>query len=104
MPVISSKLRARILQAVAHPNRIRILEAVRNGLTCSCEIAPELDMEQSNLSRHIKILVESGILTPRRDGVRINYQVTDEEIFYLLDLSGQIVKKTAERAIREAEI
>ncbi|MBP3193317.1 ArsR/SmtB family transcription factor [Natronogracilivirga saccharolytica] len=103
MPAISSKLRARILQAIAHPNRIRILEAVRKGLTCSCEIAPQLDMEQSNLSRHMKILVDSGILTPQRDGVRINYRVADEEVFQLLDLSGRIVRNAAERSIHETE-
>ncbi len=103
MPAISSKLRARILQAIAHPNRIRILEAVRKGLTCSCEIAPQLDMEQSNLSRHMKILVDSGILIPQRDGVRINYRVADEEVFQLLDLSGRIVRNAAERSIHETE-
>ncbi len=103
MPGISSKLRAKVLQAIAHPNRIRILETVRKGLTCSCEIGPELNMEQSNLSRHIKILVDSGILIPRREGVRINYRVADEEVYRLLDLSGELVKNAAERSIRETE-
>ena len=103
MPPISSKLRARILQAIAHPNRIRILEAVRKGLTCGCEIAPHLDMEQSNLSRHMKILVDGGILIPQRDGVRINYRVADEEVFQLLDIPGRIVRNAAERNIRETE-
>ena len=79
MPVISANLRAKILDALAHPNRIRILEAVRNGQTCSCEIAPQLDMEQSNLSRNIKILVNSGVLIPQRDGVRINYHIADKK-------------------------
>lgn len=104
MPVISSKLRADILSAIAHPNRIRILEAIRQGYTCSCEIGPELNLEQSNLSRHIKILVNSGILIPQRDGVRINYSIADDEIYKLIDLAGELVRKSAERSIQEVKL
>ncbi len=103
MSEISARLRAKILYALAHPNRIRILETIRRGLVCSCEIGPELDLEQSNLSRHIKILVDSGILVPRKEGVRINYRVADENIYKLLDLSGEVVRSAAERSIREIE-
>jgi len=60
-------------------------------------------LEQSNLSRHIKILVDSGILVPRKEGVRINYRVADENIYKLLDLSGEVVRSAAERSIREIE-
>ncbi len=104
MPAISTKLRAKLLQAIAHPNRIRILEVVKKGMDCSCEIAPQLGMEQSNLSRHIKILVNSGILIPERDGVRINYRIADEDIFRLLDISGELVRRSAERSIHEVEV
>ena len=104
MPAISTKLRAKLLQAIAHPNRIRILEVVKKGMDCSCEIAPQLGMEQSNLSRHMKILVNSGILIPERDGVRINYRIADEDIFRLLDISGELVRRSAERSIHEVEV
>ena len=104
MPVISSKLRADIFSAIAHPNRIRILEAIRCSHSCSCEIGPELNLEQSNLSRHIKILVNSGLLIPEREGVRINYRIADDGIFQLLDYAGEIVRRSAERSIQETEI
>lgn|GEM_PF-1022180 len=103
MPVISTKLRARLLDALAHPNRVRILEAIKSGYTCSCEIAPDLNMEQSNLSRHMKILVDRGILIPEREGVRINYRIADEDIFKLLDMAGELVRRNAERSILEEE-
>ena len=104
MPAISADLRAKILNALAHPNRIRILEAIRQRQSCSCEIAPKLNIEQSNLSRHIKILVNSGILIPLRDGVRINYRIADEGICQLLDISGTVVRKAAERSLSEVEL
>ncbi len=103
MTVISTKLRARLLDALAHPNRIRVLEAIRSGHTCSCEIAPDLNLEQSNLSRHMKILVDRGILIPERDGVRINYRIADDEIYHMLDLAGELVRRAAERNILEEE-
>lgn len=104
MTAISAKLRAKLLDALAHPNRIRILEAIRQGYSCSCEIGPELKLEQSNLSRHMKILVDRGILIPERDGVRINYRVADEEMYKILDLAGVLVRRAAERSIMEVEL
>ncbi len=104
MTAISAKLRAKLLDALAHPNRIRILEAIRKGYSCSCEIGPELKLEQSNLSRHMKILVDRGILIPERDGVRINYRVADEEMYQILDLAGVLVRRAAERSIMEVEL
>jgi len=60
------ELKANILIALAHPNRIRILEYLKNGIKCNCEIAPALELEQSNLSRHLKILVHEVLLSPGR--------------------------------------
>ncbi len=51
----------------------------------------------------MKILVNSGILIPERDGVRINYRIADDEIFQLLDIAGKLVRKSAERSIQEVE-
>ena len=58
----SADLKAEILLALAHPNRIRIVELLRKDVMCNCELAPALELEQSNLSRHLKILVQAGIL------------------------------------------
>ena len=76
---------AAILAALAHPNRIRIVEELREGAKCNCELVPVLNLEQSNLSRHLKILVQAGILISWRDGVRVNFRIADEKIFNVLD-------------------
>ena len=55
MQKTQEELKANILTALAHPNRIRILEFLKNGIKCNCEIAPALELEQSILSRHLKI-------------------------------------------------
>ncbi len=84
------ELKADILGALAHPNRIRILEFLHQGVKCNCEIAPALDLEQSNLSRHMKILVQEGIVVSWKDGLRVNYKVADNRIFEIISLAGKI--------------
>ena len=95
----SAELKAEILAALAHPNRIRIVEYIRRDIRCNCELAPALELEQSNLSRHLKILVQAGVLASWKDGLRVNFKVADERIFRIIDLATAIAKEGAEKKI-----
>lgn len=86
-------LRAEILAALAHPNRIRILECLREDPRCNRELAPELGLEQSNLSRHLKLLVQAGILVSWKEGLRVNFKIADQRVYRILDLAKAIVKQ-----------
>ncbi len=90
------ELKADILKALAHPNRIRILEALRYEETCNCELGPSLGLEQSNLSRHIAVLLQTGIIVSRKEGVKTFYRVVDQQVFTILDLVQNMVKTQAE--------
>jgi len=85
--------KAAILKALAHPNRLRILEALRRGEKCNCELGPLLNLEQSNLSRHLQALVEAGLLEARKEGVRVMYAVRDASVFKILQGVSEMVKK-----------
>ncbi len=87
--------KAELLKAIAHPNRIRILEALRKEEVCNCELVPALGLEQSNLSRHLSVLIRAGILTPRKVGVKTYYQVVAPEVYDILDLARQIILRRA---------
>lgn len=98
------ELKADIFKALAHANRIRVLDVLRGDETCNCELGPELQLEQSNLSRHIAILVQAGLIVPRKEGVKTYYRVVDDTVFQLLDLVKEMVARQAEHqvaAIRE---
>lgn len=97
MEQTSTDLKAEILAAIAHPNRIRILEQLQEGVRCNCELAPALDLEQSNLSRHLKILVQAGILTSWKEGLRVNFKIADDRIFNILDIAGAIARQQVEK-------
>jgi len=91
-----NELQAEILSALAHPNRIRILETLQKGVSCNCELAPQLALEQSNLSRHLKLLVQAGIIVSWKDGLRVNFKVADARVYRILDLAASVAKRSVE--------
>jgi ArsR family transcriptional regulator len=105
MKTTASDLKSEILEALAHPNRIRILESLRRGPQCNCELSPLLGLEQSNLSRHLKILLQAGILVSWKEGLRVNFKVTDDRVFKILDIAAAVARRDVARraeALQEA--
>ncbi len=86
------ELKAEILKALAQPTRLKILELIRDGEKCICEIVPALNGEQSNISRHISLMQKSNLVTTRKDGVRVLVKVKDPKIFGILDQVSAILK------------
>jgi len=87
------ELKAEILKALAQPTRLRILELLRNGEKCICEIVPALNGEQSNISRHISLMQKSHLVTTRKDGVKVMVKVRDPKVFEILDSIGLLLKR-----------
>ena len=86
------ELKAEILKALAQPTRLKILELLRNGEKCICEIVPAINGEQSNISRHISLMQKSHLVTTRKDGVKVMVKVRDPEIFDILDRVGRVLR------------
>jgi DNA-binding transcriptional ArsR family regulator len=64
---------AEILKALAHPLRVAILDFLKDGEQCVCDIAKYIGSERSNVSRHLSIMVSCGILECRKDGLNMMY-------------------------------
>ena len=86
------ELKAEVLKALAQPTRLKILEFLRHGEKCMCEIIPAINGEQSNISRHISVIQKSNLVTTRQDGVKVMVKVKDPEVFNILDRVGRILK------------
>jgi DNA-binding transcriptional ArsR family regulator len=86
-------LKAEILKALAQPTRLKILEFLRHGERCICEIIPAVNGEQSNVSRHISLMQKSRLVTTRKDGVKVMVKVTDPEIFNILDRVSRMLRE-----------
>jgi ArsR family transcriptional regulator len=87
------ELKAEVLKTLAQPTRLKILELLRNGERCICEIVPALNGEQSNISRHISLMQKSNLVTTRKDGVKVMVKVKDTKVFEILDSIGLLLKK-----------
>jgi ArsR family transcriptional regulator len=76
---------ANIFKALSDENRVKIVEFLRVGERCVCEIVPFIGTSQSNVSQHLRVLREAGIIDYRRDGKKIMYFVVFKEVFDILD-------------------
>ena len=68
--------RAKVFKALCDERRQKILELLQGGEKCACILIEEMNMPQSSLSYHMKILCESGIVTGREDGKWTHYQIS----------------------------
>ena len=81
----------RVLSAIAQENRIKILKFLGRTEKCVCEIYPALGLEQSNLSKHLRILTDAGILEYRKQGNSVFYKIKDNKILGIIKLAEEIV-------------
>ena len=87
------QLKAEVLKVLAQPTRLKILEYIRKGERCICEIVPAINGEQSNISRHISVMQKKHLISTRKDGVRVMVKVKDPVIFEIIDKVGALLKK-----------
>ena len=73
--VSSYKETARVFKAFCDENRLQILEMLRSGEKCACMLLDELQISQSTLSHHMKILCDSGIVRGRKEGKWVHYSI-----------------------------
>ncbi len=86
------QLKSEVLKALAQPTRLKILDLLRKGERCICEIVPAINGEQSNISRHISTMQKSHLITTRKEGVKVMVKVRDPKVFEILDTVGLFLK------------
>ncbi len=88
---------ARVFKALCDPNRLAILELLRGGEKCACILLEQLELRQSGLSYHMKILCESGIVTSRQEGKWTHYRLSGEGRDRAVELLKQLTTPYAEQ-------
>ncbi|MGC8936880.1 MAG: ArsR/SmtB family transcription factor [Candidatus Methanomethylicaceae archaeon] len=83
--------RARLFKAMADPVRLQILEFLKTGEKCVCEIIPFIGRSQSTTSKNLDMLYRAGILERRGDGRRTLYKIKSKKVLELLDLADSLV-------------
>ncbi len=83
------KFKAQVFQALAHPTRIAIIEALRDGELPAGRLLDLLQVEQANLSQHLAVLRAKHVLVNRKVGNQVFYAVRDPVLIQVLDLLRQ---------------
>ena len=86
---------AAIAKAIAHPVRVAVLEFVKDGEQCVCDIAEAVGTERSNLSKHLSVMVNAGVLQSRKDGLKVMYRIKTPCVLKFLDCIKDCLKEQA---------
>ena len=79
-PALDLPRTARLFHALSDETRLAVLEMLRGGERCVCELQAELDAAQSRLSFHLKVLKEAGLVTDRKEGRWSYYALVPETL------------------------
>jgi ArsR family transcriptional regulator len=85
-----SNFKADFFKALAHPLRISILDALREGELTVNEISQRFDVEPANASQQLAVLRNKNIVVTRKEGANVWYSASDPMIFKLLDAAREI--------------
>ena len=67
----------KVVKALSDPNRVKIVKMLQHKSLCVCEMRAALGVAQPTVSKHLKILEEAGLVTYEKDGLWVNYRLTD---------------------------
>ena len=86
------ELHASVCKGLADPKRLLILDALREGERSVNDICEVADLPQTNVSQHLAVLREKGLVVARRDGQRVYYAVASKKINQALDLLLEVMR------------
>ena len=97
-----TRLKVKTFNALADPNRLEILEFIRTNEKCVCEIIPHVGLIQPVVSRHLKILKDSGLVRDRKDGAKRLYSITEPKIFEIIDAAApELINALSKRIVEQ---
>ncbi len=67
----------KVMKALSDPNRLRIMKILSGKTMCVCELQYTLSLAQSSISKHLKILEEADLVSSKKDGLWVNYSLSD---------------------------
>jgi ArsR family transcriptional regulator len=90
------ELKAKVFKVFSDPTRLRILEHLKNGEANVSQLCEGLDLKQSTVSQHLRMLKECGAVMARKEGREIFYSIRDPKFVEMLDLGDEVLVLTVE--------
>ena len=80
-----------VMKALSDPNRVKIIKMLQHKAMCVCELRAALNISQPSVSKHLKILENAGAVTFQKEGLWVNYYLTDgSKSPYIASLLGNL--------------
>lgn len=77
---------AMFMKALSDETRVKIYSMLAQGELCACKILEEFNITQPTLSYHMKIMIDSGLVVSRRDGVWIRYSICSDKLQAIIEM------------------
>lgn len=90
------ELHASICQTLANPKRLEIINHLRDREKTVTELMEAIQIGQANLSQHLGLMRQKGIVTARREGLNIYYRLSNPKIIQACDLMRQVLLENLE--------
>ena len=85
------ELHASICQTLANPKRLEVIDRLRDGEKSVTELAEAMKISQANLSQHLAVMRQKGIVATRREGLNVYYRLSNSKIIKACDLMRQVL-------------
>ncbi len=99
----SLDIQAEVFKALAHPTRLHILEALAHEEACVCHLTTLLKQRQANVSQHLMVLREAGLVEDRKEGVLVYYRLADRRVVEAVRLLREMLRASG-RPVRPLDI
>ncbi len=91
------RLHAEVCKIMAHPRRLQIISALRDGEATLAELTLELNVAKANVSQHLSQMRQRGIVERRRAGAEVYYRIANEKIVKACDLMREVLLEQLEK-------
>jgi ArsR family transcriptional regulator len=88
-------MKAAIIQAAGHPIRLAIIDYLKDGEQCVCDIAAHVGAQRSNVSRHLALMLKAGLVDCRKDGLKMIYSLKAPCILNFLSCVTDVLRQQA---------
>jgi len=92
------KLKADVIAAAGHPIRLAVIDFLKDGEQCVCDIAEFVGAKRSNVSRHLGVLLKAGVVSQRKDGLKMMYGLRTRCVLNFMKCVEGVLRENAQEA------
>jgi DNA-binding transcriptional ArsR family regulator len=89
------RMKAEVIAAVGHPLRLAVIDFLKDGEQCVCDIAAHVEAKRSNISRHLAVLLKAGVVTQRKDGLKVMYALRTRCVLNFMRCVEGVLRESA---------